>query len=160
MNVSTWAFPLVLALILGRWAAQFWLARLNQRHVLAHADAVPEAFKDSVDAATYRKSVEYTLAKSHFGQIEMTYDTVVLALVLFSGLLPWAYGLFTGWCGTSAWAQAAYLFAIGIALSLPSLPFDWHGQFRLEERFGFNTTTPRLWWTDRLKGLLLAVALG
>ena len=56
--------------------------------------------------------------------------------------------------------MAAFLFAVGFALSLPSLPFDWHAQFRLEEKFGFNTTTPKIWWMDRLKGLLLAVALG
>src|SRR5262249_52968184 len=33
-------------------------------------------------------------------------------------------------------------------------------QFRLEEKFGFNTTTAKLWWMDRLKGLLLAIVLG
>jgi STE24 endopeptidase len=150
----------VLVLIVARWATQLWLARLNQRNVLAHANAVPDAFKDSVDAAAYSKSVHYTLAKSRVGQIEMTYDTVILLIVLFSGLLPWAFKVFTGWLGTSAWALAAILFIIVLALSLPSLPFDWYGQFRLEERFGFNTTTPKLWWTDRLKGLVLGFAVG
>jgi STE24 endopeptidase len=42
---------------------------------------------------------------------------------------------------------------------LPGLPFDWWGQFRLEQRFGF-TATQRLWWLDRLKGLVLAALLG
>src|SRR5258706_262861 len=41
-----------------------------------------------------------------------------------------------------------------------AVPVDWYGQFRLEQRFGFNTTTQRLWWMDRLKGLLLGLALG
>jgi STE24 endopeptidase len=45
-------------------------------------------------------------------------------------------------------------------MSLPGLPFDWYGQFRLEEKFGFNTTTPKTWWLDRAKGLLLALVLG
>jgi STE24 endopeptidase len=52
------------------------------------------------------------------------------------------------------------LFAVALALALPGLPLDWYAQFRLEERFGFNTTTPRLWWLDRFRGLLLAVVLG
>ena len=47
-----------------------------------------------------------------------------------------------------------------MALSLPGLPLDWYDQFRLEERFGFNTTTQKLWWMDRLKGLLLGIVLG
>jgi STE24 endopeptidase len=150
----------VLCLIVARWAAQLWLDRLNQRNVRAHADAVPEAFKNSVDAATYSKSVQYTLAKSRLGQVEMTYDTIILLAVLFSGILPWAFHLLTHSLGTSAWAMGAILFVLVLALSLPDLPFAWYGQFRLEERFGFNTTTPGLWWTDRLKALALGFALG
>jgi len=144
MNTAEKVALVVLTLILARWAAQFWLARLNQRNVLAHADAIPDAFKGTIDDATYAKSVQYTLAKSRLGQIEMAYDALVLALVLFSGLLPWGFGLLTGWLGTSAWVMAAFLFAAGLVLSLPGLPFEWYGQFRLEERFGFNTTTPKL----------------
>ncbi|MDB6111217.1 MAG: peptidase, partial [Pedosphaera sp.] len=138
MNTAATVTLVVLMLILARWAAQFWLARLNQRNVLAHAEAIPEAFNGIIDDATYAKSVQYTLAKSRLGQIEMTYDAVILAIVLFSGLLPWGFGLLTGWLGTSAWAMAAFLFAMGLVLSLPGLPFEYYGQFRLEERFGFN----------------------
>ncbi|MDB6066526.1 MAG: Ste24 endopeptidase [Pedosphaera sp.] len=146
--------------MLARWAAQLWLSRLNQASVLAHADAVPDAFKQSVDPATYAKSVQYTLAKGRFGRLEMTWDLFILAAVLFSGLLPWGFHLFTQWLGVSAWAMAVFLFAVGLVLSLPGLPFEWYAQFRLEERFSFNTTTPRLWWTDRLKGGLLAILFG
>ncbi len=151
---------LALALVLAKWAAQLWLEWLNQRHVLAHADAVPDALKDSIDPDTYAKSVDYTLAKSRFGQMENAWNTVVLLVILFSGALPRGYDLFANWFGASAWAQAAFLFLAGVALSLPGLPFDWYGQFRLEGRFGFNTTTPTTWWMDRFKGLLLALALG
>jgi STE24 endopeptidase len=152
--------PVVAALILAKWAAQLWLEGLNRRNVLAHASGVPEAFKGVVDEATYGKSVQYTLAKGRLDQIETTYDLGVLLLVLFSGLLPWAFGAFTGWLGTSAWGMAAFLLVTAIGLSLPGLPLAWHDQFRLEERFGFNTTTQKLWWMDRLKGLLLGIVLG
>ena len=149
-----------LLLIVARWLAQIRLARLNQRHVRAHAGEVPEAFKESVDPATYSKSVQYTLAKGWFSQIEDTFGALLLLAVLFSGVLPWAYGAFNGWLGGSAWARAAFLFVAGVVLMLPGLPFDWHAQFRLEERFGFNTSMPRLWWMDRVKGLLVAAVLG
>jgi STE24 endopeptidase len=75
-------------------------------------------------------------------------------------VLPWAFNWFADKFSTSAWSMAAFLFAIGMALSLPDLPFEWYSQFRLEQRFGFNTTTQRLWLMDRLKGLLLALILG
>jgi STE24 endopeptidase len=148
------------ALIVLKWAAQIWLERLNLNHVRAHAGAVPDAFKGVVDEATYRKSVEYTLAKGKFDQIETTYQVVILLLILLGGVLPWAFNLFTDWLGTSAWAMAVFLFAIGLTLSLPGLPLAWYDQFKLEERFGFNTSTQKIWWLDRLKGLLLGIVLG
>jgi len=151
---------IVLLLILARWAAQLWLDRLNQRHVLAHADAVPEAFRGVVDEATYAKSVQYTLAKGRLDQVESTWDALVLLALLFSTLLPWGFEFFTQRLGTSAWATGAFLLVTGVVLSLPGLPLSWYDQFRLEQRFGFNTTTQKLWWLDRLKGMLLAVALG
>ena len=160
MNLISGLSLIALAMVLAKWLAELWLSLLNRRHVLAHADAVPEAFQGMVDQPTYAKSIEYTLAKSRFSRIEDTWNTLVLLAVLFGGVLPWAYKLFTGWLGVSAWAQAAFLFAVGAALALPGLPFDWYAQFNLEERFGFNTTTPGLWWMDRLKGLLLVLALG
>lgn len=151
---------IVLGLILARWAMEFWLRRLNRRHVLAHAKGVPEAFKGTIDEATYAKSIQYTLAKSRLSEWEDSYDLVILLGVLFSGVLPWAFYAFTGLLGGAGWSRAAFLFAAGVALSLPGLPLEWYAQFRLEERFGFNTTTPRLWWLDRLKGLLLGLVLG
>lgn len=154
------AAAIALALILARWAAQFWLDRLNRRSVLAHADNVPDAFKDSIAPDTYAKSVQYTLAKISFGDWETACNTIVLVAVLFSGALPWVFTVFNDSLGHSARAMAAWLFAVGLVLSVAGLPFAWFAQFRLEERFGFNTTTQKTWWLDRFKGLLLAAALG
>jgi len=150
----------VMALILIRWFAELWLSRLNRRHVLARANEIPPAFRGIIDEPTYKKSVEYTLAKNKFSEAEDGYHLAVLIIFLFSGVLPWAFHLFSNGLGQSAWAMGAFLFTAGFALSLPGLPFDWHAQFRLEEKFGFNTTTPKIWWLDRVKGLLLAVVLG
>ena len=151
---------IALVLILARATAELWLSRLNQRHVRAHANEVPIAFRGIIDDATYRRSVDYTLAKSRFGDIAGVFDTVVLIVVLFSGVLPWAFKRFSATFGTSIPAMAGFLVATGIALSIPALPFAWYAQFKLEERFGFNTTTMKTWIFDRVKGLLLALLLG
>src|SRR5947207_3448591 len=149
-----------LVLILTRTITELWLSRLNQRHVRAHANEVPRAFGGMVDEATYRRSVDYSLAKSRFGDIAGMFDAVVLIAVLFSGVLPWAFGRFSASFGTSILAMAGFLFVTGIALSIPGLPFAWYAQFKLEERFGFNTTSIKTWILDRMKGFLLAVLLG
>ena len=57
-------------------------------------------------------------------------------------------------------AMAGFLFAAGVASSIVGLPFACYAQFKLEDRFGFNTTTVKTWVLDRLKGFLLAVLLG
>lgn len=151
---------LALVLILTRWFAQTVLEVLNQRHVEAHAGEVPAAFRDTMDPATYRRAAEYTLAKIRFGYWETGWSTLVLLAVLFSGVLPRAWEVWTAWAGTSAWASAAGLLLAGTLLALPNLPFDWWAQFRLEQRFGFNNSTQGTWWLDRVKGFLIAAALG
>jgi len=151
---------IALALILSRAFAELWLSRLNQWHVQAHADAVPPALREMVNEPTYHRSIDYTLAKSRFGEVVTLFDAVLLIGVLFSGVLPWAFGWFTTSFGTSVWAMAGFLFATGVALSIVTLPFGWYVQFKLEDRFGFNMTTLKTWVLDRLKGFLLAVLLG
>ncbi|HEY5990957.1 MAG TPA: M48 family metallopeptidase [Candidatus Udaeobacter sp.] len=151
---------IALVLILARAITEVWLSQLNQHHVRAHANEVPIAFRGVIDDATYRRSVDYTLAKSRFGDIAGVFDTVVLIAVLFSGVLLWAFAIFSATFGTSIPAMAGSLVATGIALSIPALPFAWYAQFKLEERFGFNTTTMKTWIFDRVKGLLLALLLG
>src|SRR6266496_6006084 len=151
---------IALVLILARAITELWLSRLNQHHVRAHVNEVPPAFRGIIDEAIYRRSVEYTLAKSRFGDIADVFDVVVLIAVLFSGVLPWAFGRFSASFGSSILAMAGFFFVIGIALSIPGLPFAWYAQFKLEQRFGFNTTSMKTWIADRVKGLLLAVLLG
>lgn len=157
MNV---VLAVAIALIVLKWAVEFWLSRLNRAYVLRHKDSVPEAFREVVDPKTYAKSVDYTLARGRLGQWESAWSTLALLGVLLSGALPLALDLFVAQFGRSEWAMAGYLFAVVTVISFADLPFDWYGQFRLEERFGFNTTTPRLWWLDRIKGLLLGAIIG
>src|SRR5690348_5434095 len=147
-----WFGILVVVAVGAKWAGQLWLEWLNARHVRAHAGSVPKALQNVMDGPTAARTVQYTLAKSRFRKIELTYDAAVLLLALLSGVLPAIFGWFESALGISVWAKAVVLFVIGTALSLLDLPFAWWAQFRLEEQFGFNTSTQRIWWTDRLKG--------
>src|SRR5256885_7168837 len=120
---------IALILILARATTELWLSRLNQRHVRADANEVPPAFHGIIDEGTYRRSVDYTLAKSRFGDIANVFDAVVLIAVLFSGVLPWAFARSSATFGNWIWAMAGFLLGTGIALSIPALPFPWCAQF-------------------------------
>src|SRR5215216_585221 len=160
MSFTTSVATIALLLILARAITELWLARLNERHVRAHTDEVPHAFRAVIDEPTYRCSIDYTLAKSRFGAVVTVFDAVLLIVVLFSGVLPWAFETFAATIGTSIWAMAGFLFGTTVVLSIPALPFAWYAQFKLEERFGFNTTSIKTWILDRVKGFLLAAVLG
>lgn len=157
MNIVLIVFVLLLLLKLSTSIVLDWL---NLRHVQDHADEVPEPFKDFIDLPEYRKSVEYAEAKTRFGILNDSFDAGVLGVVLLSGLLAGIYSLFSGWFGYGLWGQALVLFLTGIVLSLPGLPFDWWHTFKLEERFGFNKSTKRLWVMDKIKGLMVGFIIG
>jgi STE24 endopeptidase len=149
-------------LIVLRLAAELWLNALNRCEVQRHAGAVPPAVAAIMDEPTYAKAVAYTLAKNRFAQLELVFDAGVLALAIFSGALPWLFARVGGSGAGSeqAWQGALFLLLAGVLLSLPGLPLEWWAQFRLEEKFGFNKSTPHLWVADKLKGLALAFVIG
>ncbi len=151
------AFTVLLA---AKVLADTWLDNLNRRHVRAHAATPPEGVREVMDAATYQRSVEYTLAKSTFGQWEGWYEDLWLFVWLGLGLLPPLYHYVAGFFGASIWGQAATLCALGLLMAVPGLPWNWAGQFRLEARFGFNKSTPGLWMADLCKGAALGLGLG
>jgi STE24 endopeptidase len=151
----------VMALIAVKLGAELVLGTLNRREVARHAGAAPAAVAAIMDAPTYRKSVNYTLAKNRFNAVSLVFDALVLALVLLSGILPGMFAQIAAWGAPGAvWDDALFILAAGVLLSVPSLPFDWWGQFRLEASFGFNKATPTLWIGDKVKGLLLALVIG
>jgi STE24 endopeptidase len=149
------------ALIGLRLAGELLLAALNRAEVRRHASAPPPAVAAIMDRETYAKSVAYTLEKSRFGTLTEIFDTLVLALVIFGGVLPLLFAHVATWGEPGAvWDDTLFILIAGVLLSIPALPFDWWAQFRLEAKFGFNKTTPALWLTDKLKGLALTLAIG
>jgi STE24 endopeptidase len=152
---------LIVALLLVlKTATEIWLDLLNRKRVLQEAGDVPEAYREYIDEETYDKSVSYTLAKNRLGIMETLYDAAILALVLFSGVLPMAWEGMGSIIGAGVWSQALSLFVIFTLLSLPGMPFEWYHQFRLEERFGFNKSTIKLWLTDKVKGIVIGGIIG
>lgn len=156
----------VVLLVALKLIFQVVLNRLNCSAVRSAASGgLPPALSGVMDEATFRRSTEYTLAKSRLGLGETFYD----ALLLLALVIPWIDGraplvllweTFSDPLGGGVWGQSAALFAVGMVLSLPALPWEWYDQFRLEERFGFNKGTPLLWLSDKLKGLVLSALLG
>lgn len=149
------------ALMALRLVADLLLSALNRAEVRRHAGEPPAAVAAIMDRPTYEKAVAYTLEKSRFDVLTEIFDTLVLAMVLFGGVLPALFDIAAGWGGPdSTWNHALFILLAAVLLSIPALPFEWWEQFRLEQKFGFNKSTPGLWVMDKVKGVLLMFAIG
>ena len=157
---------LFLALFVLEFLVEFVLNEINLRHVRGNASEprIPDCFEGRMAPEDYRKSIEYTLAKGRFQRWGRIYDGLITLWILFGGVLP-SFDKLARDLGRTfpAGTQATgILFCVGVGLivSFLSLPTDLYGTFVLEERFGFNKTTPRLYVADKLKGLVLGLIIG
>ncbi|MEJ2199041.1 MAG: M48 family metallopeptidase [Desulfuromonadales bacterium] len=138
---------------------RLWLRRLNLNHLAQHGHQVPRAFEGFVDQNLLSKTTDYTLANSRIGLIESILSDAVLVVFLFGGLLSW----YDGWISTltDSFIGHGVLFVLGltIAQTVLDIPFSLYRTFVLEERFQFNTSTPKIWFTDLMKSLFIGTAL-
>jgi STE24 endopeptidase len=155
--VLTYAFAA--ALVLGL-AAKLWLASRQIRHVARHRGTVPPAFAQTISLAAHQKAADYTVAKTRFGLLELAWGAgVLLGWTLLGGLDALNKALVAA-IGPGMWQQLALLAAFALINGLLDLPFTLWQTFRLEERFGFNKMTWRLWLADTLKAVLLGALIG
>ncbi len=120
----------------------------------------PEGLRDVYDPERYRRSQEYTRARTRFSFWPATFHLAVLLVFWFAG----GFGALDRWLRAFELGPIAtgllFIGALALARTLLDLPFRWWSTFVIEERFGFNKTTPRTFWLDTAKGLALAVVLG
>ena len=139
---------------------QFWLAARQRRYVLAHRDAVPAHFDTRISLAAHRKAADYTVARGRLAVVEIILDPIVLLALTLGGGLAWLAEL----CATLPFAplfrDVALVVVVALIAGALSLPLAWYRTFVLEQRFGFNRTTLRLWIADIMKSTLIAAALG
>ncbi|MES2976797.1 MAG: M48 family metallopeptidase [Pseudomonadota bacterium] len=158
------AFTLVFsaALVLSL-LVKFYLSSRQVRHVARHRDAVPEAFASTISLTSHQKAADYTIAKSRLGLLELAFGTAVLvAWTLLGGLDTLNQAIAQSRLGS--WGpmaqQLALIAGFGLISGLLDLPFTLYSTFVVEERFGFNKMTLKLWLGDLIKSTLLGVVIG
>lgn len=147
------------ALLLGL-ALKFWLATRQVRHVAHHRDAVPAPFSERIALAAHQKAADYTITKARLGMLEMALGAAVLLGWTLLGGLDALNQALLGALGGGMWQQMALLVAFAAISGLIDLPLSLYQTFVVEERFGFNKMTWRLWLADALKGLLVGAIIG
>jgi STE24 endopeptidase len=108
----------------------------------------------------YRKSQQYLRVTTRFDLVDSGFTLLLLLVFWFSGGFNWFDKVIINWKFIPLVSGLLYIGMLFFAYSLLKLPFSIYGTFVIEDRFGFNKTTPRTFVLDQLKGLLLIIILG
>jgi STE24 endopeptidase len=157
MNTFSWVFVAALG---ASVALRLWLAGRQISSVAAHRERVPDAFANAIQLDAHRKAADYTLVKARQGRLELLYDSLLLLGWTLGGGLQWLDSLWlsAGWSPINT--GVAVILSAFIIMALLELPFSLYHTFVIEERFGFNKTTPATFIGDLARQALLMLLLG
>jgi len=132
----------------------------NLLNLRALSSEVPEEFTEVYDAETYAKSQQYTRVRTQFGFITGSFDLFILLSFWFLGGFNMLDEWIRGFPFNELVSGIVFIVLLMIAKSILSLPFSIYSTFVIEERFGFNKTTPKTFVLDLIKGIALGALLG
>lgn len=130
---------------------------LNYRH---RNMPIPENVKNILDADEYQKSLDYTMEKTRFGVVGTVTKTLVIVALLSFGFFAWLETFAQGFKEIVLIQTLIFLLVYFVINRILFLPFSYYRNFVIEEKFGFNKMTKKLFVTDFLKSLLLTVLIG
>jgi STE24 endopeptidase len=140
-------------------ATGYWLRFLNLTYLKAHRRTVPAEFQGALDSAQLEKISDYTLANSRVGIVESILGNLITMIFLFAGLL----GIYDKWVlsftDSLLWGGLLFALLLLYAETLIDIPFSIFRNFKIENRYGFNTMTVRLWFTDLIKTISISSIL-
>ena len=149
-----------LAALLLTAATRLWLATRHASHVQAHRHAVPAQFADVITLEAHQRAADYTAAKTRFAMVGVAIEVGVALALTFGGGLQALHELTATWFGPGMVRGLALIAGVAVVMMVIDIPLNLYRTFVIEERYGFNKTTVKLFWIDFVKGLLLSAALG
>lgn len=156
MQFNGW-FVFVLVTVVLLWKLDFFSTLLNLKSLRPE---IPEPFRGVYDEEKYQRSQEYTRTNSLFGIVESVVSLVAFLVFWWLGGFQWLDEIVRGWGLGPLLTGLVYVSILLLASQLLDLPLDLYDTFVIEEKFGFNKTTPGTFFLDRIKGLLLGAVIG
>jgi STE24 endopeptidase len=149
---------IIVVLAVSQFLFEYFLKVLNEKHVASLIENQPVGSKSLMDDETWVKASNYSLSKSRFSRMQEIFGLVVFFPV-FLYVFPKVFEVWPVTKVDSVWWAAFVATALLNVLQIPGLFFDWYNQFTLEEKFGFNKSTKKLWIVDKIKGMFLGFGL-
>lgn len=147
----------ILTIAVLNFLLERWLSWLNSRK---RNTPLPHEVADVYEPERYSKQQAYKQENDRLGMISSTLSVIIIITLMLTGGFGWADTLAAQVSEQPIWRALIFFGILGLAADLIGTPFAWYDTFVIEERYGFNKTTPRTFWLDKLKGWLLAILLG
>jgi len=136
-----------------------WLARRHINFVSQHKNKVPDAFKKNITLKDHQKAANYAIAKSELGLKDTIVQAFVLLVLTLGGLISMISHLFDP-ITSPLLKDVGIILSVMFLSSLIDLPFNYYKTFNIDEAFGFNRMTKKLFFSDLYKQMLLGLCLG
>ncbi|MFH0787882.1 MAG: M48 family metallopeptidase [Pseudomonadota bacterium] len=156
-------FNLLLAAFLAVYFLELifslWLDALNRRHLKSQGGQVPKPLEGFIDGQRLFRIAAYTQENSRFASLRQISSDILLLVILLSGFLPFLDELARSWGLPFILSGLFFWLVPGFISSLFDLPFDYYHTFQIEEKYGFNKATRKIWVMDQLKAAALSLVL-
>lgn len=156
-------YPLTVAFLLAiglSTAVRLWLSQRQLRSLAEHRTRVPHTFADHISLDAHQKAADYTAELTRLGRIDTVLSALIALAFTLGGGIQWLDTHWSAIVATPLWRGVLVILSFMLISALIDLPLSIWRTFRVEARFGFNRTTPALFISDLLKGLLLGLVLG
>lgn len=154
--MQNWIFWIVVVLMLGDFALERILSILNMRH---STQPIPDILSGIYDEEKYTRQQSYFRTNVRLGMVSSVCSFLLtFGLFVFKGF-AWIDGLARMCTSNELLVSLLFFLFFGILSALVGLPFQIYDTFVVEERFGFNKVTPKLFILDRLKGWMLSILI-
>ncbi len=158
MSVSVFTY-LFLAFFILEWLIHWGLDVLNKKEIQNHPK-VPDFFKEKITTEAYDKSRQYSFANLNFDIWSRCISGVLTLIILFSGILPYIHEHVAGISHSHLLQGILFFFSVMFLLEILKAPISLYHTFVLEEKFGFNKSTFKLYLVDTLKSTALSLVIG
>jgi len=160
MNATLTLTYFLVGALLTNVLLKLWLNARQVRHVAQNRGAVPAGFASQISLADHQKAADYTLAKAKVSQFDILFDASVLIAWTLMGGLGALNHFILEFMAPGLWQQVVLVLSFTLVGGLIGLPLSIYQTFVLEQKFGFNKMTWKLWLSDASKGLILGLVLG
>ena len=156
MSSETIFFIIVVFLCLD-FVLERVLEFLNSKYM---SPVLPDSLKGIYDEKEYSRFQSYKRENGRLDSWSSGVGFVVMSVFLVAGGFGWYNSWVVSLTDSVVWQTILFVVGLSVVSSVLDIPFDYYATFRIEEKYGFNKTTRRVYWLDTVKELVLSLVLG